>query len=837
MEKALDIQYIGEWLLPGNLGHLFTLISMVAALFAAIGFYKAATTESTNQIESQSWQRMARIGFVLHAFSVVAIIFILFFLILNHRFEYKYVWQHSSRSLPVYYMISCFWEGQEGSFLLWQFWTAFLGLILLRVAQTWENRVMSVVSLLQIFLAAMLIGVYFFGYKIGSSPFVLMRDDMVDSPIFMRANYLEFVTDGRGLNPLLQNYWMVIHPPTLFLGFALTVVPFAYVLAALWKRNFDNWVKPTLVWSLITGGVLGVGILMGGAWAYEALSFGGFWAWDPVENASLVPWIVLIGGIHTLLAYKHTGHALRATASMLILSFMLILYSTFLTRSGILGDSSVHSFTDLGMSGQLLVFMLVFLFLSVGLLVHGWKAMPAPVKEESTDSREFWMFVGSLVLLLVSALITLDTSWPVVNKIFGTKITITEPIAHYNRYTVWFALVVALLSATIQYLRYKKTGTSGLIKKIVAPTLVALALTMIIGFALQITHFAYGLLLFATLYTICANTNYLFAALSGKIRVAGGSIAHIGFGILILGALISAGKQEIISLNTAGIDYGEAFNEQNKRENILLYKDRPIQMGPYWVTYIGDSVVPPNTLYKVLYEKKENEEDKPTEVFTLYPNAQVNPNMGLIANPDTRHYLTKDIFTHVSSVADKSKDEESEQLKEVELAPGDTAITSGSFVVLKRINPNPSAVNYVPATGDIAASAQLEIIDVKGKKYNAEPIYYIRNSTENTIIAEVEEMNMTIKFEKILPDKGKIKLAIIERNRPVDFIILKAIIFPFINLLWLGCLIMTFGFIISVVHRYQQGRIRKSKSNEIVTGISEGGASVQPATAFRDKEG
>lgn len=838
MEKALDIQYIGEWLLPGNLGHLFTLISMVAALLAAIGFYKAASTERVNLTESGSWQKLARTGFILHAFSVVAIILILFFLILNHRFEYKYVWQHSSRSLPVYYMISCFWEGQEGSFLLWQFWTAFLGLILLKFARGWENRVMSVVSLLQIFLAAMLIGIYFFGYKIGSSPFVLLRDEMKDSPIFMRANYLEFVTDGRGLNPLLQNYWMVIHPPTLFLGFALTVIPFAYVLAALWKRNFDNWVRPALVWSLITGGVLGVGILMGGAWAYEALSFGGFWAWDPVENASLVPWIVLIGGIHTLLAYKHTGHALRATSTMLILSFLLILYSTFLTRSGILGDSSVHSFTDLGMSGQLLVFMLAFIILSAGLLVYGWKAMPAPVKEEATDSREFWMFVGSLVLLLVSVLITLDTSWPVVNKLFGTKITITEPITHYNRYTVWFAIVVSLLSAIIQYLRYKKTGNSTAVKKIVAPTLVALALTLIIGFVMQITHFAYGLLLFATLFTITANANYLLTVLSGKIKVAGGSVAHLGFGILLLGALISAGKQETISINTAGIDYGEAFNEKNKRENILLYKDRPIQMGPYWVTYIGDSLVQPNTLYKVRYEKKVNEEDKPSEVFTLYPNAQINPNMGLIANPDTRHYLTKDIFTHVSSVADKSKDNESEQLKEIELAPGDTAITSGSFVVLKRINPNPVAINYVPAEGDIAASAQLEVIDMQGKKYTAEPIYYIRNSVENNVVAEIEGMNMTIKFEKILPDKGKIKLAIVERNRPVDFIILKAIIFPYINLLWLGCLIMTVGFIISVVHRYQQGRSQKTKlATGSVNDISGGGALIQPVTAIRDKEG
>lgn len=832
MEDILEIKYIGEWLFAGNLGHFATILSMVAALFAAISFFMAAKEEGLNEPLSRSWQKLGRIGFGVHAFSVIAIVLVLFYLILNHRFEYKYVWQHSSVSLPVHYMISCFWEGQEGSFLLWQFWTAALGLVLMRTARLWENRVMTTVSLLQIFLAAMLIGIYVLGYKVGSSPFILMRDDSPEMPIFMRANYLDFLTDGRGLNPLLQNYWMVIHPPTLFLGFALTVVPFAYVLAGLWKRNFDNWVQPTLIWSLVTGGVLGIGILMGGAWAYEALSFGGFWAWDPVENASFVPWLTLVGGIHTLLAYRHTGHALRATNFLLALTFMLVLYSTFLTRSGILGDTSVHSFTDLGMSGQLLAFMLAFLFLSAGLLAYGWKSMPSPPKEEATDSREFWMFVGSLVLLLAAALITLDTSWPVVNKIFGTKVTITEPVAHYNRYMVWFATVVATLTAIIQFLRYKKTGKSGAVQKLTIPTLVALGLTLAIGFALQITHFAYGLMLFATLYTVAANTHYLLAVLSGRVRVAGGSVTHIGFGLLLLGALISAGKQEVISLNTAGIDYGEAFNDQNKRENILLYKDRPIQMGPYWVTYVGDSLVPPNTLYKVRYEKKVNEEDKPTEVFTLYPNAQINPNMGLIANPDTRHYLTKDVFTHVSSVADKSKDNESEQLKEIELAPGDTAITGGSFIILKTINPNPASPSYVPLRDDIAASAQLEIIDVNSKRYTAEPIYYIRNNAEFGVDAEVEAMNMTIKFDKIFPDKGKIKLSVIERNKPVDFIIMKAIIFPYINVLWLGCFIMAIGFFISAAHRLRQLKPQGKKTS---SQSETSGSIVQPASVFRDK--
>jgi cytochrome c-type biogenesis protein CcmF len=189
---------------------------------------------------------------------------------------------------------------------------------------------------------------------------------MGNAPLFKRADYLSKIADGNGLNPLLQNYWMVIHPPTLFFGFATTIVPFAYAIAALWKRDYTGWLKPALPWGLVSVMVLGTGIIMGGFWAYESLSFGGYWAWDPVENASLIPWLILIAGVHVMLIYKHSGNALNVSFILILLTFILVLYATFLTRSGILGNSSVHSFTDLGMSGQLLVFIMIFLWLPAG---------------------------------------------------------------------------------------------------------------------------------------------------------------------------------------------------------------------------------------------------------------------------------------------------------------------------------------------------------------------------------------------------------------------------------------------------------------------------------------
>jgi cytochrome c-type biogenesis protein CcmF len=353
-------------LLIGDYGHLFVITSFFAALLASYGYWEASRK---NQLSTTSWLTFSRIAFGIHALSVFGVVASLFAIIYNHRYEYHYAWSHSSNHLPVYYMISCFWEGQEGSFLLWIFWHALLGIILIKVNNKWEAPVMSIFMLVQAFLASMIIGIVipYLNTKIGSSPFILMKESMPDLPVYqMRPDFI--AEDGNGLNPLLQNYWMVIHPPTLFLGFALTVVPFAYCMAGLWKGWTKEWIRPALPWALCGAVILGTGIMMGAYWAYETLNFGGYWNWDPVENAVYVPWLILVAAIHLMISYKNSGTALRITVIMVTLSFLLILYATFLTRSGILGNSSVHSFTDLGLSGQLGFYLLTFTILSAALI-------------------------------------------------------------------------------------------------------------------------------------------------------------------------------------------------------------------------------------------------------------------------------------------------------------------------------------------------------------------------------------------------------------------------------------------------------------------------------------
>ncbi|RDC65285.1 cytochrome c biogenesis protein CcsA [Adhaeribacter pallidiroseus] len=231
----------------GDLGHASIIVAFVAAIVAALAYFMAAQGKPLGETDI-NWRNLGRGAFYVHTIAVFSIIFSLFNIIYNHRYEYYYAWSHSSNYLPTHFMISCFWEGQEGSFLLWIFWHTLLGLAIIWFNKKWEAPTMAVFAFVQLFLTSMILGVVIGDLKIGSSPFILLRDFMTDAPVFkLNPNFIP--KDGTGLNPLLQNYWMVIHPPTLFLGFAITLVPFAFAIAGLWKKDYITWIKPALPWA------------------------------------------------------------------------------------------------------------------------------------------------------------------------------------------------------------------------------------------------------------------------------------------------------------------------------------------------------------------------------------------------------------------------------------------------------------------------------------------------------------------------------------------------------------------------------------------------------------
>jgi cytochrome c-type biogenesis protein CcmF len=813
----MEIQFAGEHLLPGKLGQFFIILSFGAALLSCISYYLGVVNKDK---QDQSWTKIARYSFYVNVLAIIGIGSCLFYIIYNHMFEYHYAWAHSSTSLPVYYIISSFWEGQEGSFWLWTFWQALLGLIIIfKVDKIWENGVMAVMALSQLFICSMLLGVEILGVKIGSSPFILLRDAL-EGPIFARADYLSLIPDGNGLNPLLQNYWMVIHPPTLFLGFASMIVPFAFAIAGLWEKRYKEWVKPALPWSLFAVMILGTGIVMGSFWAYEALNFGGFWAWDPVENASIIPWLTLIAGVHVLIAYRNSGHSYFTALFLIIISFILVLYASFLTRSGILGETSVHAFTSMGMDNQLLIFMAVFTIIPVVLIVRHWKNLPITQKDEETYSREFWLFIGAITLSVACIQIIATTSIPVFNAIFGTEIAPpTDLIQHYNKWQIAFFVLVAVISAFSQYLKYKKTDPRKFYISVGVSFVVSLFLTAAVVYITDVyTNFMYIILTWSAIFSILCNAKILGEAIKGKWKLAGSAVAHIGFALLLVGALVAAATNKVISINNSSVGFGDEFAKSNNpRENIILYKNDPIQMDKYTVTYLGDSTSGVNTYYKVNY-KTFDKEGKVRENFNLYPNAQQNVKMRqIVASPDTKHYLFHDVYTHVSSVplkeeehvhdehTDHSEDDHYEKPVAYEVSVGDTVRMREAMIIVRGINKDAKIENITLAKEDVAIGMQLDVI-TSSNTFKSEPVFLIKGNTRVDFGKKVDEAGLKLRFTNVLPKKDKLELTIYQmpKQDKKDWIVMKAIVFPYINIFWGGTIIMVIGFILSIFRRSKE---------------------------------
>ena len=810
--------YTGEHLLPGQLGHLASIISLVVSLIATFAFFKS--NKAVLPEEKQSWLKLARISFFIETAAVIVTIGCIYYILSHNLFEYYYAWSHSDKTLQPEYIFACLWEGQEGSFLLWTFWHCILGLVIIAKGGKWEAPVMGVISFAQFCLATMIIGVYVFGLQIGSNPFLLMREKGIldNAPVFIdqatglfKQDYLKFLKDGQGLNTTLQNYWMVIHPPMLFLGFASTIVPFAFAFSGLINKD-QTWTKVSTSWAAFSGGVLSLGIMMGAAWAYESLNFGGYWAWDPVENASMVPWLIMVAGLHTNLVYNHSKYSLKTTYIFYILSFCFVLYSTYLTRSGALGDTSVHAFTGADMSVQLISFILIFLIPSLYLFFKNKPQMPSVKKEEELYSREFWMFIGSLVLFLSGLIIIGQTSLPVFNKVFGTKVALPEdPKFSYNKIQIFIAFVVGVLTAVIQFFKYKKTTGKDLGKKLMIPTIISLALTVIACLVIKLDYYDHGvgflvaiyITTFAAIYSIVGNIGYITAVLSGKIKTAGASVAHIGFGLLLFGILISSSKKLILSYNTTGISLFEKSADEDPAENITLFKGIPIDMGKYMVTFVGDSVNTRDkqTVFTIHFKGKNNNEEFTLHPYWLKNNRQAE---GFGATPDSKHFFSKDIYTYVSSWQRQGMD--TATFRPAELKVGDTTYYSNGMLILNDVEVTHSASEQQDSS--MRMGLKMTVVAKDGSKYPVKPAVLIHQDKADVIADTVMAQGLIVKFNKVLNDKdGKLEVGIKESNTLNDSLTLKVYEFPLIGALWLGVIVMVIGFFMST---YQGWRKRKT---------------------------
>ena len=668
MLHKLPETYLGENVWIGKIGQLLTLAAFILAL-ASIVLYGIAELRRKQDNQASFWSKQGKIAFGLHALSVIGIFGLLLYMIVGQFYEYDYVYNHSSRSLPLKYVISAFWEGQEGSFLLWIFWHSILGLCLMRWTGKWEYPTMLVVSIAQVLLLSMVLGIHVGSTKIGINPFLLLREQYLH--LALNQDYLSLITDGEGLNALLQNYWMVIHPPVLFLGFASTIIPFAFVLGAIWRGDQKSWMPAALPWTLFAAGTLGTGIFMGGAWAYESLSFGGFWAWDPVENASLVPWLLLIAGLHTLLIARYTGRQIGLTYLLLSLGFILVAYSTYLTRSGVLTDTSAHSFVDAGLNQHLIIFLAIISLPSLSLVAYGWNKSSKIPEEEALLSREFWLFVGSILFCLSAVVIAITTSFPVINKVFNTKYSIANPEEWYNNSQMILGILLALLSAFSQFLVYKVDRP---IKQLKPALIVGLPASVILTIALGLQYeidflsayswgsfiSAYWLLLWSGILVSFTNGYYLIAIQQKRWKIWGSSLSHIGFGILLVGIIISQYKQQVLTENAISEGELQMFYTQNNITDVeeqeqyrdfffttlFMEENQTYPLKEYTIEYLGSYQ---GDLDKRFF-KFQFTDNKSNESFVVEPFWQTMDEMGNPAsNPGTKHFLLEDVFTTVGS--------------------------------------------------------------------------------------------------------------------------------------------------------------------------------------------
>lgn len=643
----------------GLVGKALLNASFVFSIFAAIIYFLSAKKDDS---------RLYAIGntlFALKTFFITAASGILVYLIVQHQFQYYYVFNYSSIDMPLKYLISAFYGGQEGSFMLWIAISGFIGLGLMKwTKDPYKAPVLFFMAFTQVFLLSMIVGWKFGDLGIGASPFRTLADEMPNAP-FLQSNPNFIPTDGKGLNDLLKSPWMMIHPPMLFVGFAMMTVPFSFAMAALWKGKYVDWVKPALPWTLMANVLLLTAIFLGGYWAYVTLSFGGYWAWDPVENASLVPWLIGAAGIHAMVITNKSGRNQKTAILFAILSYVAIVYETFLTRSGVLSDSSVHSFVDLGLFNQLLLFMATMILFGLGMFIARIKDFPKAGKTQGFFSGEFMTFMGAMLLFVLGFVIVTGTSSPILGKLFVANPTPPD-ISFYNNWSMPIVMIMAVFTVLGQFVFWKRQDIDSLSMELILPVILAAVATMGSIFFAQTRDLYYILYIFVGWFALFGNGKVLYQHIKTDPKRTGGVITHIGFAILLLGIIASSAFNEVL------ID--ERVAEYNKRvaaggvidENgvpvteavnfLELYLNQPKVIGnKYVATYEGYDLTevsrPGEQAYRIKLQPINGEESEAIVVnpvvYPMRPGANAT-SINWSVDPDVSTGIMNDIFIYVA---------------------------------------------------------------------------------------------------------------------------------------------------------------------------------------------
>ena len=738
------MDYLSHIYLPGAVALWSALIFALATMWG----YALSLTAPAGDTGALTFARRSYSFFALAIFLTA---FVLSMLLMARDFRVEYVFQYSGMDLPGYYQLAAFWAGQKGSFMIWLFWGTMLGLLVRKTTGKSEPAVMGIYTLTLLGLLLILVR---------ENPFVMLSRTPVD---------------GQGLNPLLQDNWMVIHPPIMFIGYAATAIPFSFAMAALWRRKYDGWAARAFPWALGGFLVLGTAILMGGYWAYKTLGWGGYWGWDPVENASFIPWLFGTVLIHGLYMERTKGRYRRANYVLTFLTYISVLYGTFLTRSGVLADFSVHSFVDLGISGWLTLLLGGFMLLGLYLIVTRWKEIPTAPNEDPMLSRGMFLVLGTITILIAAFVITAGTSAPLLTRFMESQSQVGP--SFYNRVNLPIAMLVAFLLAFVPYLTWKGNPASEILRKMALPIAfsVIVAVAAAVWRVRDVFHLIFILLAALALATNLQKTIDKYRA--GGFKAMGGYLTHVGVGVILLGIIASSG-----------------YDQSTK---VTLTQGAPKKLDGMTLTF--KRFIPRQGREK---ERMEIEVAGAGRApFMVYPKLFVNDRTRqTMVNPDIKSSPFQDLY--VSPI------EFDPGQPRLELAKGQSGQIGDMEVRFVRFNleMDGNAVAALNAGHSSTVGAELAITKA-GRTFNVTPVYRL-NPASGTVETPPSSLpgGGTITVAGINTGNGAVQIETTGVASPMKLSI-DVTRKPLIQLVWGGLYVVLLGGILTMIQRFRQARV------------------------------
>ncbi len=762
------------------LGTILIISGIVAAVLASAS-YALVTRGNTAAL---AYGRLGTRAALLAVLGVVALIMYLF---LARRYDYQYVYDYSSAELEFGFRIAAMWAGQPGSFVIWALWGLVAAQLLIGRTRHNEPYVLSVFMLIQALLLV---------FMLVRSPFVPFTDPATGAA--------SVPTDGKGLNELLHNVWMIIHPPILFVGYALLGVPFAFAIAGLWRRDYDGWARAALPWALAGWAILGLALLLGGYWAYETLGWGGYWGWDPVENSSLVPWLTTTAMLHTMLVQRTSGGMRKTNFTLAILTYVLVFYATFLTRTGVLSSFSVHSFVAEGLKQIMTGALAVVALGSFAFLAIRWRDIPSRPISEKLLSRDSFFVLLALGMIVIATVISIGTSMPVISafpgvgnalqSFFGAAFELDRGqalnpdapaftdgrfglVASFYHATVPpLAIILVILMIVGPLLGWRDTNPRHLLRALRWPALAAVLMSCI------------GLLLGARdplplayigLGTFAAGTNLLMiirTLRSGWLRI-GGYMAHMGLAVLFAG-VVGSSFYATPDLRVS-IPQGETISAYGYDFTFNDWKTDPTGRG------VLDIVMTRNG-----------------STFNAQPNLYFNPRMGAtMATPAVKSEFFQDVYISPQEFQ-PAIDRNTAQLRVNDKRTiGPYEITFLGFDAVEE---------HANSSGDIGAKL---LVRYQGSETTVSPIIrLVANETDPAKALQRIPADLpggkTIVFEDFNPLERWVTIRATGLDLPVDTAkaVITVSIKPGILLVWLGVIIGVLGGLIAMLRRTLEGR-------------------------------